>query len=131
VARKRRILIIEDNDTLRDSLSRALGRKGFEIASAPSAEEGLGVVLGHLFDLILVDFKLPRNDGDTFIKQVRQLGCRSEIVMMTGMADAATLALVEKVGARALVLKEADFNEKILATVEEVLREPQHIAETG
>lgn len=131
MARKRRILIIEDNETLRESLRRAFGKKGYEVNATSSAEEGLGIVLGHLFDLILVDLKLPRNDGDSFIRQVRALGCRSEIVMMTGFGDAEIIAAMEKIGARATVIKEADFLEKILTTVHDVLSTPQQVAETA
>ena len=58
MARKRRILIIEDNETLRDSLKRALSKKGYEVLATGSAEEGLGMVLGHLFDIIL-HWRLP------------------------------------------------------------------------
>ncbi len=131
MARKRKILVIEDNETLRDSLRRAFGKKGYEVVATSSAEEGLGIVLGHLFDLILVDLKLPRNDGDSFIRQVRALGCRSEIVMMTGYGDPDLVAAMAKIGARATVIKEADFLDKILATVHEVLSSPQHLAETA
>lgn len=131
MARKRRILIIEDNESLRDSLVRAFQKKGCEVVAAGDAEEGLGVVLGHLFDVILVDFKLPRNGGDTFIDHVRQLGCRSEIVMMTGFADADSLAAIQKIGARATVLKEADFFERIQTTVTTILQTPHQIAETA
>lgn len=131
MARKRRILIIEDNETLRDSLRRALTKRGYEVVATASAEEGLGVVLGHLFDVILVDLKLPRNDGDSFIRQVRALGCRSEIVMMTGFGDADTVAAMAKIGARATIIKEADFLDKILSTVHDVLSTPQQVAETA
>lgn len=131
MARKRRILIIEDNETLRDSLRRALVKRGYEVVATSSAEEGLGIVLGHLFDVILVDLKLPRNDGDSFIRQVRALGCRSEIVMMTGFADGDISSAMQKIGARATVIKEADFLEKILTTVADVLSSPQQLAETA
>ena len=131
MARKRKILIIEDNDSLRESLLRALSRKGYEAIATSSAEEGLGVMLGHLFDLILVDFKLPRSGGDTFISQVRQLGCRCEIIMMTGFADPDSLSVIQKIGARAVVLKEADFMEKVLDTIAAILSSPQQVAETG
>lgn len=130
MARKRRILIIEDNETLRDSLKRALAKKGYEVLATGSAEEGLGMVLGHLFDIILVDLKLPRNDGDSFIRQIRQIGCRSEVVMMTGFGDANLAEAMAAIGARATVIKEADFFDKILATVEAILVRPA-MAETA
>ena len=130
MARKRRILIIEDNETLRDSLKRALAKMGYEVLATGSAEEGLGMVLGHLFDIILVDLKLPRNDGDSFIRQIRQIGCRSEVVMMTGFGDANLAEAMAAIGARATVIKEADFFDKILATVDSILVRPA-MAETA
>lgn len=128
--RKRRILIVEDNDTLRESLRRLFEREGHEMVTTNGAEEGLGIVLGHLFDLILVDLKLPRAHGDRFIEQVRRLGCRSEIVMMTGYGSEETLAAVREMGARAVVTKDGEFHTKILDTVRSVLATP-HQAETA
>src|SRR4051812_19432076 len=106
--RKRQILIIEDNETLRESLRKALTKEGHEVRGTPTAEEGLGLVLGHLFDVILVDLKLPRHDGDSFVRQVRSIGCRAEIVMMTGSTEADPAA-IKSAGARILLLKDADF----------------------
>lgn len=130
VSRKRRILIVEDNDTLRESLRRLFTREGHEIVATNGAEEGLGIVLGHLFDLILVDLRLPRSHGDHFIEQVKKLGCRSEIVMMTGYGSEETLEAVRAMGARAVVSKDGEFHQKILETVRAVLASPQH-AETA
>ena len=124
MARKRRILIIEDNDTLRESLRRSLLKEGHDVIGTPAAEEGLGLVLGHLFDLILVDLKLPRHDGDSFIRQVRAIGCRSEIVMMTGADNIDPVATANAVGARAMILKGADFFTQIRDTVREILHTP-------
>lgn len=131
MSRKRRILIIEDNDTLRDSLSRLLTKEGHEVVAAPAAEEGLGIVLGHLFDVILTDLRLPRNHGDKFIQHVRALGCRSEIVMMTGYGSEETRAAVEALGARAVVTKDGEFHQKILSTIRSILATPTQIAETA
>jgi len=128
--RKRRILIVEDNDTLRESLRRLFAREGHELVTTNGAEEGLGIVLGHLFDLILVDLRLPRAHGDRFIEQVRSLGCRSEIVMMTGYGSEETLAAVREMGARAVVTKDGEFHQKILETVRSVLLTPNQ-AETA
>jgi two-component system, NtrC family, response regulator AtoC len=130
VTRKRRILIVEDNDTLRESLRRLFVKEGHEVVTTSGAEEGLGIVLGHLFNLILVDLRLPRAHGDRFIEQVKKLGCRSEIVMMTGYGSDETIESVREMGARAVVTKDGEFHQKILDTVRSVLLTPQQ-AETA
>ncbi len=131
MARKRRILIIEDNDTLRESLRRSLEKEGHDVVTTPAAEEGLGLVLGHLFDLILVDLKLPRHDGDSFVRQVRAIGCRSEIVMMTGADSDDPAAIAASVGARAMILKGADFVVTMREKVREILHAPTPSPETA
>lgn len=59
----RRILIIEDNETNRDMLSRRLTRRGFEILIAMDGAEGIATAAAQQPDLILLDLSLPVIDG--------------------------------------------------------------------
>jgi CheY-like chemotaxis protein len=58
-----KILLIEDNEMNRDMLSRRLQRKGYQIVSAESGEQGLSLARVEAPDLILMDITLPEMDG--------------------------------------------------------------------
>jgi CheY-like chemotaxis protein len=58
-----KILLVEDNETNRDMLSRRLARRGFEMVLAVDGESGLALAASHAPDLILMDMSLPVLDG--------------------------------------------------------------------
>jgi two-component system cell cycle response regulator DivK len=66
-----RILLIEDNETNRDMLSRRLSRRGFDIVMAPDGEEGIASAGAHRPDLILMDISLPGLSGWEAIQQLK------------------------------------------------------------
>jgi CheY-like chemotaxis protein len=58
-----KILLVEDNETNRDMLSRRLMRRGYEVIMAVDGEEGVGLAKSEIPDLILMDMSLPVLDG--------------------------------------------------------------------
>ena len=58
-----RILIIDDEEVLRDVLEAVLQREGFDVALAATAEEGLAIVENEDIDLVVLDMMLPGMDG--------------------------------------------------------------------
>jgi two-component system, cell cycle response regulator DivK len=60
---KARVLIVEDNETNRDMLSRRLQRAGFEVVTAADGEEGVRVAVARMPDIILMDMSLPVMNG--------------------------------------------------------------------
>lgn len=58
-----RILIVEDNEENRDSLSRRLQRRGFDVSLAPDGKAGVEMALAEKPDLILMDMNMPEVDG--------------------------------------------------------------------
>jgi DNA-binding response OmpR family regulator len=70
------ILLVEDDDHMRETVSACLRAAGAECASVGCAEQGLEFWRERSFDLVVVDLLLPRRDGVWFIEELR----RSEIV---------------------------------------------------
>jgi len=66
------ILIVEDEISLRNALRDKFVRKGFSILEAKDGEEGLAVALEKEPNLILLDIIMPRMDGMTMLKKLRQ-----------------------------------------------------------
>jgi CheY-like chemotaxis protein len=66
-----RILLIEDNETNRDMLSRRLSRRGFDVMMAADGEEGIASAGAHKPDLVLMDISLPGLSGWEAIQQLK------------------------------------------------------------
>lgn len=67
-----RILLVEDNDLNRDMLSRRLKRRGFDVITAQDGEEALNLVRQTPPDIILMDMSLPKMDGWTATRHIKQ-----------------------------------------------------------
>lgn len=69
--KKKKILIVEDDIPLMNTLREKLSHEGFEISEAKNGEEGLEVALRELPDIILLDIIMPVMDGLTMLKKLR------------------------------------------------------------
>ena len=65
-----KILLIDDDEWIRDSLRIFFEAEGCHILAVETAEEGLTVIEDQIFDLIIVDYKLPGMDGIEFLKRI-------------------------------------------------------------
>lgn len=79
-----RIMIVEDNEENRDSLSRRLERRGFEIVLAENGRIAVDRVVAERPDLILMDMNMPELDGWEATRQIKKLD---------GLADLPVIAL--------------------------------------
>jgi len=78
-----RLLVIEDDATLRDSLCRQLGDAGFGVEQAADGREGLYFALEYPVDIAIVDLGLPEMSGIDVIKEVRAKGKTYPILILT------------------------------------------------
>jgi two-component system cell cycle sensor histidine kinase/response regulator CckA len=83
-----RILLVEDEDSVRIVAERALTRAGYEVASASDGEEGLELVkLGRKYDLVLSDVVMPIMDGPAMGREIRKLNPQMPLLFMSGYAE--------------------------------------------
>ncbi len=68
----KKILIVEDEKSLREPLSKALKKEGFEVFEAENGEEGLDVAKKEHPNLILTDIVMPKMDGLSMLKELRK-----------------------------------------------------------
>ena len=81
---KKKILIIEDDLALRQTLETALESENYEVLSTSGGEEGYQLAIKENFDLILLDLKLPGMDGFEVCKNLRSKGDPTPIIFLTG-----------------------------------------------
>ncbi len=81
------ILIIEDDDVIREALSVALERHGYQVCAAATAEEGLARLQRESFDIAITDVRLPGLGGIEFVAQARARDPELIVIVMSGEAS--------------------------------------------
>src|SRR5215213_8124404 len=94
-----RILIVEDRDSLRRMLERALSQEGYEVAAAADGLAGIRLVEEGSFDLVLTDLKLPDVSGLEVLAASRRAQPRTPVVVLTGFGTVGTAVEAMKLGA--------------------------------
>jgi putative nucleotidyltransferase with HDIG domain len=95
-----KLLVVDDEPAIRDSLSIILEERGYQVDTAPNAQEGEGLMNEHRYDLILTDLVMPEHDGFHFIQRIRlKHGKRIPIIIITahGTVEIASRAINEAV----------------------------------
>jgi two-component system cell cycle sensor histidine kinase/response regulator CckA len=83
-----KILLVEDEDSVRAVAERALSREGYEVTSACDGEEGLEYVkLGRRFDLVVSDVVMPVMDGPAMARELRGIAPNLPVLFMSGYAE--------------------------------------------
>ena len=98
---KKIILVVEDEESLLNALYDKLIREGFNVAKAKNGEEGLQLCLTQRQDLTLLDVLMPKMDGMTMLKKIREdkWGKTAKVIMLTNLSEVGKIseALNEKV----------------------------------
>ncbi len=81
---KKKILVVDDEESMRYFLNRSLKRKGFEVETVESGEEALEAVETNPPDLILLDLHLPGQDGIEVLRELRRRDTLPLVLLMTG-----------------------------------------------
>ena len=111
-----RILLIDDDPGVRDSMERTLRGAGYAVQSAPTGEEGFEMAKGGAFDVILSDMRMPGISGLDILRQLRDLRVDSAFIIMTGFGTVDTAVEAMKLGAVDFVQKPF-FRDELLLRV--------------
>ena len=82
-----RILVVEDEEQLARIISRVLTQERFDIDVVSDGEAGLDAALTGAYDVIILDRMLPKMDGATVVREMRNEGIQTPVLMLTALAD--------------------------------------------
>jgi DNA-binding NtrC family response regulator len=116
-----KILIIEDEDTLRESLSRVFTREGYQVVAVNSAEPAVPLLQESFFDLILTDIILPGITGIELLKWVKETVPDIIVIIMTAYASLETAVETLRAGAHDYIVKPI-IHEEIKQIVKSALK---------
>lgn len=110
------ILLIEDDETLRFTISRALVKAGHALSDVASLPEARTAFAQGSFDLVLTDVNLGAESGIDFVEQLREQGYQGGIVVMTAFATVDDAVRAMKLGADDYLAKPVRLEELLLIT---------------
>ncbi|MDD5761311.1 MAG: sigma-54 dependent transcriptional regulator [bacterium] len=111
-----RILIVDDEASLRDALARILTAEGYEVRQAGDGKEALGVLGASPFDFILCDLRMPVMGGLDLLREITARGIQGTVIMMSAFGTVETAVDAMKLGAYDYVSKPF-MSDEILLTL--------------
>ena len=119
-----RVLIVDDEDVVREGLRTLLQHEGLHVETAGTAEEGMRRASGRSFDIVFLDQNLPGLDGLSSISQFRQGTPSADILLLAGYGAVANTVESMRKGASEVIEKPFS-SDRIMATVRRVLETRQ------
>ncbi len=101
----KKILVVDDEATIRLSLVEALSAEGYSVEAAETGEEALARTHGTAFDLLVTDLKLPGVTGLELLQAIRNQGQQVPVIMMTAYGDVDTAVAAMRLGAYDFIAK--------------------------
>jgi DNA-binding NtrC family response regulator len=109
------ILVVEDDDAMRELLAEELGDVGYVVRSAPSASLGLELARAEPVELVITDLRMPEMDGFDLIRGVMALPSPPHLIMVTAFGSIETAIRAVKLGAYDYITKPFEMEELIIA----------------
>ena len=122
-----KILIIDDERSIRNSLKEILSDEGYDIDVAEDGAQGCAMVEKEKYDIIFCDIKMPVMDGVEALSKMMEMGIDSAVVMISGHGDIETAVDCIKKGAFDFIQKPLDLN-RILITIKNA-KEKVHLVQ--
>ncbi|HEX3384393.1 MAG TPA: sigma-54 dependent transcriptional regulator [Mucilaginibacter sp.] len=121
---KGRLLIIDDEDRLRNLLARILQLEGYDVVTASTAKEGLKKLSNDSINVVLSDVKLPDANGVELTEQIKKNWPVTEVIVLTAYGTISDGVKAIKAGAFDYITK-GDDNEKIIPLVSKAMDKAQ------
>jgi len=106
-----RILVVDDEEAMRESLNDWLKEDGYEVGLAAGGQEAIDMVRDEPWEIILLDLKMPGMNGLETLKHLKEVRPDAEILMMTAYATVDTAVQAMKEGAFDYLVKPFDPDE--------------------
>ncbi len=125
-----RILIVDDEEIVRESLSGWLEKDGYVTVTAPDGQTALDKVRQDPYSIVLVDLKMPGMDGLQVLEAIRKIQPDVSIVMITAYATVETAVKAIKLGAYDYIVKPFD-PEELTLMIQKIVRQQETVRENA
>jgi len=116
------LLVVDDEEPIRNALKKFLTQQGYDVATAASGEDALRILQRQKISVLLLDVRMPGKSGIDLVPQVRELEPSVAILMLTAVNDATTAALCMQRGAMDYLTKPIDLADLARAILRAIRR---------
>jgi DNA-binding NtrC family response regulator len=111
--RKIKVLLVDDEEDLVTLLADRLSKRQMDVVGATSGEEALAICEDRVFDVAVIDLKMPGMDGVEVMQKLKEMHPLTEMVMFTGHGTMESALEAGKLDAFRYVMKPCDFDELV------------------
>ena len=108
-----KVLLVDDEVKLLESVSQRLSLRDFEVTTAPDGKKAIKAAKGDKFDVAIVDLRMPGMDGKEVLKTLKKRHKWLEVIILTGYGSVDSAAECTKLGAFGYLEKPCDFDKLI------------------
>ncbi len=117
------VLVVEDDEGLRNLIQKALGRAGFTVQGAPTGAAAVALMLANPGQALLIDQKLPDMTGSKLVATLKERGIRAPFVIMTGQGSEQLAVELMKLGAYDYIVKSLEMVELFPVVFQRLFRQ--------
>jgi DNA-binding NtrC family response regulator len=105
-----KVLVVDDEEDFRETLIKRLQKRNLDVKGAENGEKALEMVKKYLFDLVILDVKMPGIDGIETLREIKKMRPLVEVIMLTGHASVESGIEGMKLGAFDYIMKPTDLD---------------------
>jgi len=109
-----RILVVDDEDIIRESLSFVLKKEGYYVQEAENGRAAYNKLLEETFDLVITDLEMPEMKGIELLEEIKKLNIQTSVVIITAFGSLDTAISALRNGASDYLLKPVEFDELLI-----------------
>ncbi|WP_298357986.1 sigma-54 dependent transcriptional regulator [Runella sp.] len=125
-----KILIVDDEKSIRAALRDILEYEDYEVEEAKDGEEGLNMILNNFYDVALCDIKMPKLEGLEVLLKAGEAGRSTQFIMISAFGSVENAVEATKRGAFDFITKPPDLN-RLLVSVRNAIEKSKLVAETA
>jgi DNA-binding NtrC family response regulator len=109
-----KILVVDDEEIIRESLSYVLKKEGYVVEEATNGKEAYSKIKEDTFDLVISDLEMPIMKGTELLEEIKKLNIRTSVIVITAFGSLDTAIKALRSGASDYILKPVEFDELLV-----------------
>ena len=106
-----KVLIVDDEVVFCENMAKLLNTRGYQVKTVNEGEEAISVLKKEVYDVVVLDLKMPGMNGIDVLKKIKELGVSSQVIMLTGHGGVDTAMEAVKLGAFDYIPKPCEVDE--------------------